>query len=178
MAEHKNRSRASLHPLNFRTLALTVGGLGFLRPAPGTWGSVPPVIIVGVMAALNFSSPVLIGVTVGLMLVASLTCIGFGAYAESRFGRKDAAEVVADETAGVCLPVMAAIVGHSDLQERLVALTVAFVLFRLFDIAKPWPMRWLEQFRFGWGVLLDDLAAGVYAALLLMVIAGLWQGAF
>lgn len=178
MADHKNKARASVRPLNFRTLALTTAGLGFLRPAPGTWGSVPPVAIAALMFSLGVALPVAAGVTTGLLLAACVTCVAFGVYAESRFGRKDAAEVVADETAGVCLPVLAVILGQADSPERWWALAGAFVLFRLFDIAKPWPMPRLERLPFGWGVLLDDLVAGVYAAVLIIVITGLWHSAF
>ncbi len=178
MADHKNKARASVHPLDFRTMALTTAGLGFLRPAPGTWGSVPPVAIVALMLWLGIAMPIVTGVTIGLMLAASVTCVAFGVYAESRFGAKDAAEVVADETAGVCLPVLVVILDQSASPERWVALAGAFVLFRLFDIAKPWPMRRLEQLPFGWGVLLDDLVAGVYAAILIMVMTGLWHGTY
>ncbi|MDH3769117.1 MAG: phosphatidylglycerophosphatase A, partial [Gammaproteobacteria bacterium] len=163
MSDHKNRSRASLQPLNFRTLALSVCGLGFLRPAPGTWGSVPPVAIVAVFVWLGVSTWLLVDVALVLFVAASIACVVFGAYAEKRFGRKDAAEVVADETAGVCVPVIVAVLVLSDTPDRYVGLAGAFVLFRLFDIAKPWPMRRLEQLPAGWGVLVDDLVAGIYA---------------
>ncbi len=166
--EHKNVARAPLKPLNLPTLALSVGGLGFLRPAPGTWGSIPPVAIVAAMAVLGTSTPVMHSVAGALLVLASVACVAWGDYAERRFGRKDASEVVADEAAGVCLPVVAALSVVSDTSDRLWALLAAFLLFRLFDIAKPWPVSRLERLPGGWGVLLDDLMAGVYAALVVI----------
>ncbi|MDH3588609.1 MAG: phosphatidylglycerophosphatase A [Gammaproteobacteria bacterium] len=177
MADHKNTARAALHPLNFPTLALSVGGLGFLRPAPGTWGSLPPVVAAAFMLWRGYGFDVIAAATAGLLVIASAVCVSWGVYAESRFGRKDAAEVVADETAGVCLPVVAAVLVVDSENERLIALVAALVLFRLFDIAKPWPMRRLEQLPHGWGVLLDDLMAGVYAAVIIMATAGVWLAA-
>ena len=80
---------------------------------------------------------------------------------------------VADETAGVCLPALAAMLLFNPGQDSQLALLAAFILFRLFDIAKPWPMRPLERLPAGWGVLVDDLVAGAYAALLIMATAWL-----
>ena len=108
-----------------------------------------------------------------VLLVSSTACVVWGAYAERRFGRKDAAEVVADETAGVCLPALAAVLIASPNQYAL--LTLSFILFRCFDITKPWPMARLERLPLGWGVLLDDLMAGAYAAAVLLLGAALWN---
>jgi len=169
-APHKNKSRAPIRPLNFGTLALSVGGLGFLRPAPGTWGSVPPPAIVGVLVLAGAGDAVLFSVAGALMVLSSFACVAWGRYAESRFGLKDAPEVVADETAGVCPGVCAAIwLGETDV-ERLGLLAGAFVLFRISDIFKPWPARQLEALPYGWGVLIDDVMAGVYSAAALAAI--------
>lgn len=179
----KNKLRAPLKPLNFQTLALTSGGLGFLRPAPGTWGSLPPVALAGVLL-LAGATPTALNLTLAAVLaVSSALCVLFGRYGESRFGRKDAAEVVIDETAGQCLPLMAlpggaihacSIAEHGPVQATLYAGGVcagAFVLFRLADIIKPWPARSLERLPHGWGVLMDDLMAGVYAMLIMQALA-------
>lgn len=150
------------------TAGLSTFGVGFLRPAPGTWGSLPPVLIAGLALELT-SIGVARGVTLLLLLAFSAVCVLWGNYAESRFGLKDAPEVVADETAGVCLPLLCVLgLGLSD----LVWLAASFVLFRLFDIWKPWPVKALEVLPGGWGVLMDDIAAGAYAAL---AIVGVWS---
>jgi phosphatidylglycerophosphatase A len=176
LAEHKNKARAPLRPLNVATLALSVGGLGFLRPAPGTWGSLPPVVVLAVLVAAGTDATWLHVAGAVMLLASSVACVAWGGYAEDRFGRKDAAEVVADETAGVCLPAIAAVAVFAETSERLFALAAAFVLFRLFDIVKPWPGRRLERLPRGWGVLFDDLAAGVYAMIVIVVGAWIMRG--
>lgn len=173
MAEHKNTARASFRPFDVPTFALSSGGLGFLRPAPGTWGSLPPVLLALLLEWQRVDPQLIIGLLMTVAFAASAACVIWGRYAEQRFGRKDAAEVVADETAGVCLPALAAMLLFNPGQDSLLALLAAFILFRLFDIAKPWPMRPLERLPAGWGVLVDDLVAGVYAALIIMATAWL-----
>ncbi|MCA9282300.1 MAG: phosphatidylglycerophosphatase A [Phycisphaerales bacterium] len=185
MSEHKNKSRASIRPLNGATIALTTGGLGFLRPAPGTWGSVPPCAAMGLLL-IGGASYWTIQLVMALVLVlACAVCVVLGRYAEARFGRKDAAEVVIDETAGVTLGLMlwpagfvasCALPGEWTMEaaggpflRALVAVGAAFVLFRVSDIFKPWPARRLEDLPHGWGVLMDDVMAGVYAAAAMQV---------
>lgn len=167
---HKNQHRAPIKPLNAPTLALSTLGLGFLRPAPGTWGSMPPPALVFALVLLGGSWNGLNLFVVGLLLLSSAACIGFGRYAEKRFGLKDAPEVVADETAGVCLPLLLWPTLPAGVFEAAAFCAGAFVLFRIFDISKPWPVARLEKLPHGWGVLLDDLMAGVYALLAMQLI--------
>lgn len=174
----KNLRRAPKGPMDVPTLVLTSGGLGFLRPAPGTWGSMPPPALAAA-ALLAGAGPLWVALGVaGVLLASCAACVALGERAEQRFGAKDAAEVVIDETAGVCLPVLASLalpgLTSADQTERglwiIGAMGASFLLFRVLDIVKPWPARRLERLRAGWGVLADDLAAGAYAAapLLLM----------
>ena len=144
-----------------------MGGLGFLRPAPGTWGSMPPPAIAAILLLVGVGDAVTASVLSVILLAASLACVVWGRYAEERFGRKDAAEVVADETAGVAPATILAMLMTEELLSGLAALAGAFLLFRVFDILKPWPARQLEALPAGWGVLIDDLVAGVYAAIVL-----------
>ncbi len=152
-----------------------MGGLGFLRPAPGTWGSLPPPAIAAALGLFGVGDAALHAVTAVLLVLASVACVAWGRYAETRFGRKDAAEVVADETAGVAPAVLVAVaMTDAAAPDRLLALVGAFVLFRAFDVVKVWPARRLEALPAGWGVLVDDLVAGAYAALALAAaIAGI-----
>lgn len=161
MPGHKNSHRAPLKPFDLATVGLSTFGLGFLRPAPGTWGSLPPVFVAwGIVEFVSMAAAQ--AATLTLLLIFSAACVLWGTYAESRFGLKDAPEVVADETAGVCLPVLCALtLGLFTLPWLL----GSFALFRVFDIWKPWPVKALETLPGGWGVLMDDLAAGVYAAI-------------
>ena len=144
-----------------------MGGLGFLRPAPGTWGSMPHPAIAAILLLVGVGDAVTASVLSVIMLAASLACVVWGRYAEERFGLKDAAEVVADETAGVAPATILAMLMTEGLLSGLAALAGAFLLFRVFDILKPWPARQLEALPAGWGVLIDDLVAGVYAAIVL-----------
>ncbi|MEQ9616748.1 MAG: phosphatidylglycerophosphatase A [Phycisphaerales bacterium] len=162
---HKNKFRAPLKPLDLPTLGLSVGGLGFLRPAPGTWGSVPPPAVAFVLALYGVGFLETAIALSAVCLIACAACVVWGGYAESRFGRKDAPEVVADETAGCALPVIVAASFSADVPIMFAQLAWAFVLFRIMDILKPWPARRLEQLPRGWGVLVDDLVAGLYAAI-------------
>lgn len=172
MPEHKNRTRAPLKPLNAASLALSVGGLGFLRPAPGTWGSMPPPLLAGLMLLAGSSISTITWTIAGVFVVSCALCVVLGNYGEQRFGRKDAAEVVVDETAGVCPPVIAALVfGGSDHFTLIGLLAAAFIAFRALDIFKPWPANRLEDLPHGWGVLMDDVAAGIYAAMPVSLLA-------
>jgi len=130
----------------------TFGGVGLLRPAPGTWGSV---------AALFAGWPIaVLGGPVALTIAAVLAFMA-GVWAVEKYiaatDRHDPSEVVIDEVAAMWL-VMAA------LPPTLTAYALGFAFFRLFDISKPWPIRGIEQ-RVGgeMGVMADDIAAALYA---------------
>ncbi|USN99188.1 MAG: phosphatidylglycerophosphatase A [Phycisphaeraceae bacterium] len=155
-----------------RWLAVTVFGLGHLRPAPGTWGSLPPVVIAGVLVLAGLGPaehPVFYHTVLAvILLVSSAACVAFGEWAEAWYGKKDPGWVVADETAGQCvalvaLPVAAPALTIAGLWPLCVALAVSFLAFRAFDIIKPPPAYALQKLPGGWGVLVDDLFAGVYA---------------
>lgn len=147
----------------------TTFGLGHLRPFPGTWGSLPPLVLGLIIIAImpdTAAWTVLRLVMLPVVVVFTLACVLLGDRAEARFGRKDPSQVVADETAGMalCLMLMPAVTPGWGAAATLV---MAFVFFRGMDIVKPWPAYGLQSAPSGWGVVLDDLAAGVQAALLL-----------
>ncbi|MCW5756414.1 MAG: phosphatidylglycerophosphatase A [Phycisphaeraceae bacterium] len=150
---------------------VTTFGLGHLRPFPGTWGSLPPLALgLLVVAALPDAAAwtVLRFVMLPVVVVFTLACVLLGDRAEARFGRKDPSQVVADETAGMalCFVLMPQVTGAWSAAASLV---MAFVFFRALDIVKPWPAANLQAVPGGWGVVLDDLVAGVQAALLLWI---------
>ncbi|MGA0174183.1 MAG: phosphatidylglycerophosphatase A [Phycisphaerales bacterium] len=158
----------------FRELVLTAGGLGLLRPAPGTWGSLPPLLLAFALHAAGAPMPIVIASALLLGLAGAIGCVRFGRWAESRWGRTDPSSVVADEVAGQAI-VVAAIpwdrfAAADGLAEPLGWCVAAFLLFRVFDIVKPPPIGRLQGLPHGWGVLIDDLAAGAAAAA--MVLAG------
>lgn len=159
------------------TAWITVFGLGRMRPASGTWGSLPPVFIAAALIAAGLGPVaqawVYNSVLIVVMLVFVAACVLQGDAAEARSIRgKDPSEAVADETAGQCLPLLflpsAAV---STVAGTVFTLVYAFVAFRILDIVKPWPANALQRVPAGWGILLDDLAAGVYAAALVQVLA-------
>lgn len=135
-------------------------GLGFLPWAPGTWGSLWGLPLAWAIGMLPW--PAGLGVAGVVWLVGVPLCTA----AARRLGAKDPGAVVWDEIAA--FPVVFLLI---DLQrpfvELLPALAGGFVLFRVFDILKPPPIRWLERLRGGWGIMADDLAAGAYACLAL-----------
>lgn len=160
-----------------RTAMATVFGLGFLRPAPGTWGSIPPPLLLGAMWLAGASHGAMLGAMIGVCAIFGAATIVLGAWAESRFGRKDPRQVVADETAGQALALLGApwgwigAPGEPGAALRMAAYAgAAFLLFRLFDIVKPAPAHRLQSLPRGWGILIDDLLAGLYALAIVQVV--------
>jgi phosphatidylglycerophosphatase A len=162
-------------------LLLTTFGLGKMRPAPGTWGSMPPVALAGLMILAGFGPNGTIvnwaiwnGVFLGVLVLFSAACVRYGDAAEAKFGKKDPGLICADETAGQCLPLLL-LPGHvvDTPASAAATLLLAFLAFRLLDILKPWPAYRLQKVPAGWGVLLDDLAAGVQAAIVVQVVTRL-----
>lgn len=166
----------------FGEAMLTTGGLGRLRPAPGTWGSMPPVALAGGLILLGWR-PDGAGLTASigyhgvLLLVLVLfcwACVRFGDFAEIHFNKKDPGSVCADETAGQCLPLLALpAASTASIGPLLISLAIAFLSFRVLDILKPWPAGRLQSYPGGWGILLDDLAAGVQALLVVQLVTRL-----
>ena len=150
-------------------------GLGWLPIAPGTWGSLPPMIVFGLLGQLAVSPMVIVLVMLALTVLGSVVCVALAPGAIAATGNKDPGEVVADELAGqsVCYLVAPLVLsGTASLTHIWLLALAGFLLFRLFDIFKPWPARQMEGFPAGWGILADDLMAGVYAG------AALWGGVY
>lgn len=104
--------------------------------------------------------------TVNLVLAAvaavfSVFCLAWGGYAERVFGKKDPGQVTADEWVGQALTYIA-LPGLGG-RELAISAAVGFVLFRVMDIVKPPPARQIQCLPKGWGILLDDIIAAVYA---------------
>lgn len=139
----------------------TLGGVGRLPRAPGTFGTLAALPLVFLAQHAGFATHLL--VTVVVILAGTWAT----AVACRALGEKDPGQVVVDEAAGMLLTMLPAPSGWPWL-------LAGFMLFRLFDIWKPWPVGWLDRNLPGaWGVMADDLAAGVYAGLLLAIAAGM-----
>lgn len=137
---------------------------GYLRPAPGTWGSLAALPAAWILAHLV--GP--LGFTLAIALVFGA---GLWATARETFGKADhdPSEIVIDEVAGMWIALLPVIWGASAQGVDLLALypgwIAGFVLFRLFDIWKPGPVGWADRQGGPLGVMLDDVIAGVFAAL-------------
>jgi phosphatidylglycerophosphatase A len=141
-------------------LLATWFGCGYWPWGPGTAGSLAAVIIA---AALNFflvPSRILL---IGLVIVFLPPAIWASTRTAHLLNRKDPGNVVIDEVLGQWLTLA----GAAVLNWR--TLLAGFILFRVFDIWKPWPVRQFEKLPEGTGIVTDDLAAGIYGALILYI---------
>ena len=135
----------------------TFFGAGFGKPGPGTWGSVAAVLLWGVIAWLFHPTHNGLLIVVFIGIIASITSgIPAATIAARESGRHDPGFVVIDEFAGQWIALLGS---PADWRHGLIAL----ILFRLFDITKPYPARQLERLPEGWGIVFDDVAAGLYA---------------
>ena len=151
------RNRPPLwHPAS---LIATVGGIGYLPKAPGTWASA-----FAVLAAVGLHQT-----SAGAIAGAAAAATAIGLVATHSYLKRsaiaDPPEVVIDELGGQWLTLAALPFGA-------LAYALGFLAFRVFDIVKPWPIPWIEQRSGAWGVVLDDLMAGLYAAVTTMLILG------
>lgn len=136
-------------------LIATLFGVGRLKPGPGTWGSLATVIAWGVVD--TWISPAN-QIWATIFAVVAVTLIGIPAATKvcRTTGIKDPQFVVIDEVAGQLIALIAVPFGWKTF-------VAAFILFRIFDMWKPFPIRQLERLPEGPGIVLDDLGAGLYA---------------
>lgn len=146
----------------------TFFGAGLGKPGPGTWGSVAATLLWVLAAGFGHLSPLQIAVTSGTGALLAL-CIGIPAatIVARESGREDPGHVVVDEVCGQWIALAASPVNWPHI-------LLALLLFRAFDIIKPWPARSLERLPGGTGIMLDDVAAGIYALLVFLLIHHWW----
>ncbi|WP_370229970.1 phosphatidylglycerophosphatase A [Cognatishimia sp.] len=152
----------------------TVFYVGYLRPAPGTWGS-----LAGVLLALA------IQVFGGFpaLAVATVVVFGLGWWATAAMtrggGNHDPSEIVIDEVVGQWIALF--VVSYGSWSMGLPALAMypgwiaGFLFFRLFDIWKPWLVGWADRRGDALGVMLDDVIAGVFAAIAVTLLGGFYH---
>ena len=143
----------------------TFFGAGLLKPGPGTYGSIAALGLWYAAAHAFHPAPLALAIATALAAIAA-TLIGIPAatIVARESGREDPGHVVIDEVAG---QLIALIVMRPDWQHAAIAL----ILFRIFDIWKPWPIRRLEALPEGTGIMLDDVAAGVLALIAGLVVS-------
>jgi phosphatidylglycerophosphatase A len=136
------------------TMITTFFGVGKLRPAPGTWGSAAAVLLAVLLSEAGAGWLLPLGVVLA-------SALGFWAVPQAIAGRadKDPSEIVIDEVAGQWL-----------------AFVAPFLLFRLFDIWKPWLVGRADRRGDAAGVMLDDLWAGLFAGVVSVILAGIYHG--
>lgn len=171
---------------DYLALIIATCGVGYLPIAPGTWGSLVGVAIYLIVrravlrpimqltapgSFLRFE-PLVILIPAELTVITLITLAGFWAAsrAEKLFGRKDPGKVVIDEVAGQLIALLPLVPGTDP---GWLSIIVSFLLFRFFDIVKPYPARRLEKLESGLGIMTDDLVAGAYAAVATSVIIAL-----
>ena len=140
-------------------LLATAGYVGLAPVAPGTWGSAAGVcllLLVRLTGNAGFEA----------LLLAVVLAVGVWAAtaAERHYGRTDPGAIVIDEIAGMLVALFWIPVGWPGL-------LVGFLAFRAFDIVKPFPARTAERLPAGWGVMADDVVAGLYAYLTVRLVA-------
>ena len=154
----KNSPLFSLsNPVHFLALGF---GSGLLRPAPGTWGT-----LVAVPLFLAFD-------LLDLPLLGQMFCIGIGFVVGIYLCSKTANDVgVADHSAIVWDEIIGFFIAMLAVPVTAVNVVLAFLLFRLFDIVKPWPIRWVDKsVHGGFGIMLDDVLAGIMALAVLQLL--------
>jgi phosphatidylglycerophosphatase A len=157
---------AGSQPARPAALIATFFGVGRLPRAPGTWAALAALPL-GWGLVTTGGVPALVGAICGLAAL--------GLWASDRYARgigvADPARVVVDEVVGqwialICAPL------------HPLPYLLAFVLFRVFDIAKPWPVSWIDRrVAGGIGIMADDAAAGFYALIVLQVMLAIWRAA-
>ena len=165
----------------------TAGGLGHMWPASGTWGSLPPALLMVGMAWTTVPGWVHMLVQLVLAVLASIACVRVGDRVEQVAGRKDPGVVVIDEVAGMALTLVLSLLGVAlwsggiarlgESMPLTLPLAVAaggFFWFRVMDVIKPPPARRLQAVPGGLGVLIDDLVVAPYAALALLLSLEIW----
>lgn len=156
-----NRSVDTTPAAGRRTLwawsVATFFGAGLGKPAPGTWGSAAAVLLWALFGWAFHPAPTTVLLTLCAGIAASLLLgVPAATIAARESGRKDPGFVVIDEVAGQWITLLASPI---DWRHGL----LCFALFRLFDITKPFPIRRIESLPEGWGIVFDDVGAGLYA---------------
>jgi phosphatidylglycerophosphatase A len=142
--------------MSVATIIASVGGAGYARKAPGTWGSLVGLVLGGALLAAGHLPLVFAVLVVSAVGVWAVEAVGVAA--------EDPGWIVVDEVSGQMIALV--FLGHLG----WLGLLLAFGLFRLFDIWKAGPVGWVDARHDAWGVMGDDWVAGFLAGLVLLVV--------
>ena len=151
------------------TLFVTMFGLGKIPKIPGTFGSLATIIILYIsFHILNISSNIIL---IGLIFIFIFSFLAVSIHIKN-IENKDPKEVIIDEFIGQSIPIYLYEISHgtekSD-NEALIFYIIIFILFRFFDIVKPFPVSFFDKnFKNSFGVIMDDVCAGLYVVLSLI----------
>ena len=153
----------------FNFLFITLLGLGKIKIFPGTLGSLVTVIILYILFhVLNVSADFIL---LGLILIFVYSFPAIESYIKNN-KNKDPGEIIIDELIGQSIPIIAYEISHGTKKtpdEALIFYCICFVLFRFFDILKPFPVSFFDKnYKNSFGVILDDICAGLYVVLSLI----------
>ena len=145
--------------LNLNTMFVSVFGIGFIPFASGTFGSLAGLIIGYALNLINYN---LFFIIIPMLFI--LGVIASNTY-QKQTGEKDSSVIVIDEVVGQLIAMM-------FVMDNYVLVFISFIIFRLFDIYKPWPASYADKkMTGGFGVMLDDVFAGIYTAIFIFLIS-------
>ncbi|MFL2891449.1 MAG: phosphatidylglycerophosphatase A [Candidatus Pelagibacter sp.] len=153
----------------FNSLFVTMFGIGKIKMIPGTVGSLATIIILFVLFhTLNISSNLIL---LGLIIIFIYSFSAVASHTENS-ENKDPKEIVIDEFIGQSIPIYLYEISHGTEKspnEAIIFYAICFVLFRFFDIKKPFPVSFFDRnFKNSFGVIMDDVCAGLYVVLSLI----------
>ena len=157
-----------MHNINF--LFVTLFGIGKLKKIPGSYASLATTIFLFILFhILNFSPNI---VLIGVIIVFLISLYAVNIFIKD-MDNKDPKEVVIDEFIGQSIPICLYEIAHEGVKETsqvLMFYFIMFILFRIFDITKPYPVSYYDKnFKNSFGVIMDDVVAGLYVVAVLVL---------
>ena len=157
-----------MHNINF--LFVTLFGIGKLKKIPGSYASLATTIFLFILFHILNISPNIVLIGVIIIFLVSLYAVNIFI---KDMDNKDPKEVVIDEFIGQSIPICLYEIAHEGVKETSQVLTfyfIMFILFRIFDIAKPYPVSYYDKnFKNSFGVIMDDVCAGLYVVAVLVL---------
>jgi phosphatidylglycerophosphatase A len=153
----------------FNTLLVTMFGLGKIKKIPGTFGSLATILILYIFFHI-------LSIPSNIIILFLLIIFFYSFYAVSTHiknsSNKDPGEIIIDEFIGQSIPIYLYEISHGtnkDSTDSIIFYTICFILFRFFDIMKPFPVSFFDKnFKNSFGVIMDDVVAGIYVVLTLV----------